>query len=220
MTPSILGCWSANGVLRTLGPIVLAAMLAGCTVLEKPVRALVYDFGPGAMTASESAAASRPRLILGEVEAPSALEGTALLYRLAFSNPQQLLPYSQARWSMPPAQLVRLRLHELFGRSRLVLGPTDAGGGGPPGAAGTLALRIELEEFSHYFESAQSSFGLLRLRATVSAQGPQGERVLGQRLFVVRQPANSGDAAGGARALAEAVAAVAQDLDPWISQLR
>lgn len=220
MTASTLRRGSANWVLRTLGPVLLAALAAGCSVLDKPVRAVVYDFGPGAMTAPDQAATSRARLILGEVEAPSALEGTALLYRLAFSNPQQLLPYSQARWSMPPAQLVRLRLQEWFGRSRLVLGPTDASAGGPPGASGALALRIELEEFSHFFESPQSSVGLLRLRATVSAQGPQGDRILGQRLVVVRQQATSGDAAGGARALAEAVAAAAQELDPWISQLR
>lgn len=220
MIPSFLSRGSGNWVLRTVGPVALAAWLTGCTVLDKPLRALVYDFGPGPMTAPEPAAASRPRLILGEVEAPAALEGTALLYRLAFSNPQQLLPYSQAKWSMPPAQLIRLRLQELFGRSRLVLGPTDASAGGPPGVTGTLVLRLELEEFSHYFESPQSSVGLLRLRATVSAQAPQGDRVLGQRLVVVRRPSSSADAAGGARALAEAVAAAAEELEPWISQLR
>ena len=220
MTSSLLGRWSGDRAARRLAPIILAMALAGCTVLEKPVRALVYDFGPGTLTTTEPGASSRARLILADVEAPAALDGTALLYRLAFSNPQQLLPYSQARWSMPPAQLVRQRLQELFGRSRMVLGPTDPSVGAPTGAAPTLTLRVELEEFSHYFESAQSSLGLLRLRATVSAQGPQGERILGQRLVVVRQPAATGDAAGGARALAEAVSAAAQELEPWINQLR
>ena len=206
---------------RLRGRLAVACMavaLAGCTVLDKPMRPMVYDFGPGTLAQAPAESVARPRLVLGEVEAPAALDGTAMLYRLAFANPQQLMPYAQARWSMPPAQLVRQRLQEHLGRQRLVLAPTDAGSAG--GSAAVLALRVELDEFSHYFESPQSSVGLLRLRVTASSVAAQGERVLGQRSVVVRRPAASADAAGGARALAEAVGAASDEIEQWISQLR
>lgn len=207
------GTWRAARVLAATALLAVA----GCAVLDKPERPIVYDFGPGALAAAEPPGGARARLVLGDVEAPAALDGTALLYRLAFSNAQQLMPYSQARWSMPPAQLVRQRMQERLGRQRLVLAPTDASGGAP---GPLLVLRLELEEFSHYFESASSSHGLVRMRATLSGAGAQGERLIGQRTLVLRQPAASADAAGGARALAEAVAAVAEEIDQWISQQR
>ena len=210
-------CWRA--------PLLLAAtlLLGGCAaVLEKPARPLVYDFGPGTLVAAEAAAPSLPAVVLAEVEAPGALDGTAILYRLAFANAQQLMPYALARWSTPPAQLIRQRLQDVLGQKRLVSTPSESaaalGGVGPTRAV--LALRVELEEFTQYFETAERSFGLLRLRATASSIGAGSERVLGQRTLVVRRPAPTADAAGGVRALTDATSAAAQELESWLSQLR
>lgn len=198
-------------------------LLGGCAALpEKPARPLVYDFGPGALVAADAAAPSLPAVLLADVEAPGALDGTAMLYRLAYANAQQLMPYAQARWSMPPAQLIRQRLQDVLGQKRLVSNPSEgaaAAGATGPGRA-VLALRVEVEEFTQYFESADRSFGLLRLRATASSLGPAGERVLGQRTLVLRRPAPTADAAGGVRALTEATSAAALELESWLSQLR
>ena len=210
---------------RWRAPLLLAAtlLLGACAaVLEKPARPLVYDFGPGTLVAAEAAAPSLPAVVLAEVEAPGALDGTAILYRLAFANAQQLMPYAQARWSTPPAQLIRQRLQDVLGQKRLVSTPSESatalGAAGPTRAV--LALRVELEEFTQYFETAERSFGLLRLRATASSVGAGGERVLGQRTLVVRRPAPTADAAGGVRALTDATLAAAQELEAWLSQLR
>ena len=47
------------------------------------------------------------------MEATGLPEGSnAVLYRLAYADGQQLRPYSQARWSQPPAQLLQQRLRE------------------------------------------------------------------------------------------------------------
>ncbi len=197
------------------------ACLAACALPDKPVRPQTYDFGPGAISAAAPAnLAALPTLMLAEVDTSPALDGNALLYRLAYADPQVLRPYAQARWSMPPAQLVRQRLSSQLGARRAVLGPGDAALATPPGAAPVWVLRTELEEFSQLFDSPASSSALVRLRATVTQASPLGDRLLGQRSFVVQRPAPAQDAAGGVRALAAATDAAVADIEQWLLQLR
>jgi cholesterol transport system auxiliary component len=186
-------------------------MLSACGTPAQ--RLAVFDFGPGA-TAPQPAnrMAPLPPLLLADVETSSALDGTAVLYRLTYSDAQQLRPYAQARWSMPPAQLLRQRLRELLGQRRSVLAAADAV------APGTLALRLELEEFSQLFDTAQNSAGLVRVRATVSRSGSPA-KPLGQTSFVVQRPASSADAKGGVQALAQASDALALQIDQWLQQV-
>lgn len=189
--------------------------LAGCGVLQPAPRPVVYDFGPGAVsTAGARQPQMLPALMLAEVEAPASLDSTAVLYRLGYSDVQQLRPYTQARWSMAPAQLLRQRLRETLGQQRVVLQP----GEGVPASAPSLTLRVALEEFSQLFETADKSAGLLRLRATLSQGSGGAERVLAQRSFVVQRDSASADAAGGVRALTAATDAVITDLDQWLRQ--
>ena len=223
-------------------PVVLSAGfsvgISGCAALpDKPVRATVYDFGPGALAAQSAPTASPTNrvvplpalaaLALDEVQSSPALDSTAVLYRLVYADAQALRPYAQARWSMAPAQLLRQRLREHLGLRRAVL---NAGEGSAPVAGGAsaataspsapLLLRVELEEFSQLFESPTASTGLLRLRATALQASAQGEKLLGQRSFVVQRPAPSADAAGGVRALTAATDAVVEEVDQWLQQLR
>ena len=188
--------------------------------MQPAPRPVVYDFGPGAavpVVASPSPLSTAlPALILAEVEVPASLDSTAVLYRLGYSDVQQLRPYAQARWSMAPAQLLRQRLRETLGQQRVVVQP----GEGLPSSAPSLTLRIALEEFSQLFETADRSAGLLRLRATLS-QGSGGlERVVAQRSFVVQRDSATADAAGGVRALTGAADAVITELDQWLRQSR
>ncbi len=229
-------------LVRSLGLASILA-LAGCAALpDKPVRAVTYDFGPGAVAAPANPALTAqplPALALAEIEASSALDGTAVLYRLNYANPAELRPYAQARWSMAPTQLVRQRLRAQLGATRAVLNVGEASIAAPNGSAvaapaGTAAtsaptagslvspwvLRTELEEFSQHFESTSSSVGLLRLRATVVQATAQGDRLVGQRAFVVQRPAPSADVSGGVRALTLASDAVAIEIEQWLGQLR
>lgn len=191
----------------------LLLLLWSCAALpEKPSRPMVYDFGPGALTLSLSPAESNnlPTITLGEIEAPAALDSSAMLYRLMYGNPTQLQPYALARWSMPPAQLLRQRLREILEVQRKVLNPS-------PGTTG-LYMQLELEEFVQLFESAERSSGSIRLRATLKRINGGTEQVLAQRRLVMLQPAPSPDAAGGVRALASASEALAKELTQWLGR--
>ncbi|NVO04663.1 MAG: membrane integrity-associated transporter subunit PqiC [Rhodoferax sp.] len=191
--------------------LVMAAALSACGT--PPARTAVFDFGPGAtQPVMANRKAPLPPLLLSDVEASSALDGTAVLYRLAYADAQQLRPYAQARWSMPPAQLLRQRLREQLGLRRSVFTPGDAV------APGTLALRLELEEFSQLFSAAQTSSGLLRVRATVARTGSPA-KTLAQTSFVLQRAAASADAAGGVQALAQASDALVQQLEAWLQQV-
>ena len=59
--------------------LILFGILAGCALPAPPVRPAVYDFGPGAL--------STPA-------ASEVLDSSAMLYRLAYANVQQLKPYA------------------------------------------------------------------------------------------------------------------------------
>ena len=190
----------------------IAATLSGCAGTP-PAKVAVYDFGPGA-TRPETTTRMAPLapVLLAEVETSAALEGTAVVYRLAYADANQLRPYAQARWAMPPTQLLRQRLRETLGVHRTVLASTDAV------APGTLVLRVELEEFSQLFDSATSSAGLVRVRATLSRTGSP-PKALAQTSLVVPQAAATADAAGGVRALAQASDALVRQLDQWMQQV-
>jgi cholesterol transport system auxiliary component len=199
---------------------IAVAALAGCAaIVDKPVQRTLYDFGPGDEVA-EVAQFSQPPLVLSDVETTGALDGSAVLYRLGYSNANELRPYSQARWSAPPAQLVRQRLREHLGRERVVLSRDESASLAREGSAMPRVLRVELEEFSHFFDSPGQSHGLLRLRVTLLENTPAGEKLLAQRRFGVRQPASTTDAPGGVRALAAATDAAAKEIGQWLRQLR
>ena len=181
-----------------------ALSLSACAVPQAPATKRVYDFGPTAAAAPGASAFAGP-LALAEIEAPLALDSTALHYRLAYANAQELRPYALARWSMPPAQLVQQRV-----RARLsTLGPVLVPGEGTP----AHTLRIELEEFSQQFHAPGSSQGVVQLRATLL----KGTALVAQRSFSATAPAASADAAGGVSALAAATQDAASQLSAWVA---
>jgi cholesterol transport system auxiliary component len=188
-------------------------LLGGCGALpDKPVRPAVFDFGPGLATPAPAAAAQTlPPLLLADIEAPAAVDGTAVLFRLAYADVQQLRPYAQARWSMPPAQLVRQRLRDQLSQQRVVLSPAE----GPA----SLVLRLELEEFTQVFEAPERSVGLVRLRATLLETAGGRERLVAQRRFTAQKPAPSADASGGVRALTAATDAAVEEIAQWLQQM-
>ncbi len=193
-------------------------LLGACSVFDKPVRAIVYDFGPGARANPVASVASGQEAVaIGDVEAARALDSTAMLYRLAYADAQQLQPYGQARWSMPPAQLLDQRLRETLGQQLLVLRQGD--GLRVAGQPARL-LQLELEEFSQVFDAPDTSVGLVRVHATVVQPDGAGGRLLAQRRFVAQRPAPSADAAGGVRALTFASDQLVTDILSWLNTLR
>jgi cholesterol transport system auxiliary component len=204
------------------GLALVLLLLAGCGALpDKPARATLYDFGPGPAapaTLASPAAAALPTLALAEIESNTRLDGTQILYRLGYADANELRPYGQSRWSLPPAQLLRQRLRDALAERRTVLGPEEAATIARAEGKVPDTLRISLDEFSHYFESAGSSVGLVRMRATLIRGTTGGDRVLGQRSFTVRRPAPSADAAGGVKALAAATDTAVAEIVQWVDQ--
>ncbi|MDO9360346.1 MAG: ABC-type transport auxiliary lipoprotein family protein, partial [Polaromonas sp.] len=161
-------------------------------------------------------------IALADISTPGgALDNQAVLYRLAYADAQQLRPYSQARWSMPPSQLVRQRLRDNLSRTRAVLNAGEGPALNRSVNQGVLprVLQLELEEFSHYFESASNSAGLIRLRATLVETTPSGEKLLAQRSVTVQRPASSADAPGGVRAMTAATDAAIEEIATWLQQV-
>lgn len=214
---------SASGHFCLVFALLTAFALAGCSSLpDKPTRALMYDFGPGPLaTQPATRQALLPPLAIDDVSTSGGvLDNMAVLYRLAYVDAQQLRPYAQARWSMPPAQLVRQRLREQLGQRRVVF---DAGERASlnrnQNPVLPLLLRLELQEFSQLFTAPDTSVGLIRMRATLMEVAPGGERLVGQRNVVVQRPATSADATGGVRALTQATDAAIGEIDQWLQQV-
>lgn len=208
-----------NAISTGVKSLLMLAILAltGCGTALQPVRPSVYDFGPSTMsvttTVADAAKAPATPLIIGGVNATAALDSTAVQYRLAYADALQLRPYSMARWSMAPADLISQRLSERLGQGRTLLNP---GEGGQLGLATPNMLRVDLEEFSQLFESPDKSVGLLRLRVTLIQTQTTGATQVAQRSIAVQRPAPTADAAGGVRALTAATDAAMQEVDDWL----
>lgn len=209
-----LNRWTATG-----SAAVWILALAGCSALPQAPQAVVrYDLGTA--PALQAAPAPRMPIALASMQAPLQADGnTALHYRLAYADAQVLHAYSQARWSLPPAAMVQQRLREHIGQGGRAILSAEAGEL-PPSVQGRQVpvLRMALEEFSHVFASTQDSAGWVRVRATLVDPAPQGDVLLAQRIFAVKQPAAAANASAGVQALTRAVDQIGQEMLPWLDE--
>lgn len=209
--------------MNRLLPVAFAVLLlAGCAgIVDKPQRPSLFDMGSlPPLTAPAAKADLRAPVVIPDIEAPGALDTSAILYRLGYSDSHELRPYAQSRWTAPPPQLLRQRLRQQIGRERPVLSLDESAALARDGLDAIYILRLELEEFSQVFDSAERSRGVLRLRATLLANMPSGEQLVGQRSIAVEGLAPTPDAPGGVRALTAATDAAAADIGLWLRQVR
>ena len=215
----------AKHVGRTALWLGAALVLAACSALpHKPAPIARYDFGlptPAASNAAPLAATStRAPLVMAKVGTSGGADAsTAIVYRLAYANDRELHPYTQARWGAPAALLIQQRMRDTLSRQRAVLMDDDGATQALVPASLPAMLRLEVDEFSQVFDSASTSRGLVRLRATLTELTPKGEKWLGQQVFEVSEHSPTADAAGGTTALAAASAQAAQQVDAWLRQL-
>ncbi|MBS1170822.1 MAG: putative lipoprotein [Burkholderiaceae bacterium] len=186
-------------------PIVLAAiLLTGCASSPPPAQ---YDFGPLRLSAADRPA-KLPAVRLADIDAPAWLEGRAMHYRLSYANEQQVLQFAHNRWQMPPPQLfsqrLKMRIAEAGG---MVLSTADSGQSVP-------VLRIEITDFIQVFDSESRSWSRVTMRASLF----NGRTILAQKNFSRDLPAPVPDAAGGARALADASDLAIGDLLLWLAE--
>lgn len=176
--------------------IVLASVLlaAGCST-HKELAPRSYDFGVAEPPAQQALSVQ-----VLEMRAPEWLDGTHMLYRLAYEDPRALTPYAGSRWAGTPASMLTLRLRQQLGSV--------------PGARCTLSS--SLAEFSQTFDSSQSSRALLSVHAVLASAGTPQQRL--QRDFRLEKPTASADAAGGAEAYSKLAAELAKSVEAWIAE--
>lgn len=215
--------WQAAGARRQAmwGALALGAVLAGCSGLPKPPsQPARYDLGVVPVQAAPAAPSLAP-VALADIQAPLQADGnTAMHYRLAYAQPQVLHAYTQARWSLPPSQLVQQRLREHVGSGGRVVLSAESGAL-PPSVQGRQVpiLRLALEEFSQVFDDTTRNAGVVRVRATLVDPAPRGDVLLAQQVFDVRQPAAAANAAAGVQALSAGVNTVGQQLQQWLQSV-
>ena len=188
-----------SGILCAL----LIVLASGCATQAPPAQ---YDFGSARALPMERPVAL-PSVRLAHVDAPTWIDDHLMHYRLAYANEQQVRPYASNRWNTPPSHLfgqrLKMRIAEAGGA---VLSATDGGQAVP-------LLRIEMTDFIQVFDSASHSWARVAIRASLF----NGRTLQVQKTFVRDLPAPTADAAGGARALADASDAVIGDLMLWLA---
>ena len=215
--------WAPSmAVRKSLAAVTLLGLVAGCSVLPKPPsRVDIFDFGPGLTKTAEAshAAMPLPPIALADFTSAGVPDGrSALFYRLAYSNAQMLYPYTQARWSQPPTTLMQLAVRDRLGVRRSVIYGDQNIDQQIKGGQSPTVLRAEVEEFSQVFQSEKDSVGLVRVRVSMVDSLKAGDELIGQRVFVAQRPAPTPDAAGGAKALSDAAAQVADEIAQWVEQ--
>ena len=195
-----------------LSTVAAALLLGACGSLplpDKPVRPEFYDFGP--ISSQHASTPTGVPIALAQFESSRALDSTRMVYRLAYSDAQVPHPYAHARWSMPPAQLLYQRVRSILAESHPVVFVGEG--------YARIELRVELDEFSQVFDSANQSHGLVRAHVTALAPNNRGDRLMGQRSFAVQVPAPTADAPGGVKALTQASEQIARDIAQWVNAL-
>lgn len=177
-------------------PLVL---LAACASQGKGTADIaIYDLA-GANAPATAVAAAHAGLAL-ELRLPVWLDSTAIIYRLAYADPQRVHQYARARWAGQPSPLLQQRL-----RQSLAIAPGSA----------PCTLRVELDEFSQVFDAAASSRAVLRGEVLLLGKGRVAQARMPLR---VEAPAASADVAGGVHALAAAADAAAANIAGWLQQ--
>jgi cholesterol transport system auxiliary component len=183
-----------------------AFTIAGCSTpgrspASTPAR---YDFGVPPESTAPVHLSSPVRVV--SAAAPSALSTDAFQYRLRYADDRQAHAYAGSRWTEPPAQLFTARLRDEIARQGRVLDSNDGGPAVP-------VLKLELEEFAQVFDQPGASQGLVRVRVTLL----HGSALIAQQSFTVSSPAASADAAGGAKALAQASDTAIGQILAWLA---
>ncbi|MEV4782086.1 ABC-type transport auxiliary lipoprotein family protein [Burkholderia sp. LMU1-1-1.1] len=194
--------------LRARAIIIAAAVLLSACASKGPTNAN-YDFGPLPPQATAAGANSIGAIIVADATGPASLDSERMQYRLLYADARQSRPYAYNQWTSTPLQLITQRMKARIAQAGVkVLSTSDS-------AASVNLLRLEVDDFAQNFESATQSSGNISLRASVF----RSHRLVDQKTFTRSAPAPSADAAGGARALADAADALAADVLAWLAAL-
>ena len=178
--------------------VCLGIPACGSVIRQSPPMA-VYDLGPVAEAFVPQG--EWPALAL-EVRSPVWLDSSGIDFRLAYDDPLRRRQYASSRWLASPRQLLAQRLREQLGLQGVIAG-----------VAAACMLRVELQEFSHAFDSPQASRGTLQAQLLVIGAKRQ---VLAGRRFLAEHHAATPDARGGVAALVAASDSLGNQIKDWL----
>ena len=194
--------------MRIMLVMLLAATLAGCSLgPEKKDAAATYDLS-GAPIAAASKTRIRATLLVQPVAAPGWLESNAIVYRLNYQDAARQLNYANSRWAAPVASLVAQRL-----RAQLAAASDSGIVNLADSARADYALRVELEEFSQVFDTAETSRAVIVARASL-VNVPR-RSLQAQKTFTIDRPAAGANAESGVRALSAGSAELVDAIVAW-----
>jgi cholesterol transport system auxiliary component len=187
--------------------VLLPLILLSCATPRSPeVRS--YDFGMFDARPTSATQLNAPLVIL-PVSAPSWMHGSAIVYRLRYTDPPYSETYRLSRWVAPPAELLTMRLLESTAavNTGFTLASADGNRTG-------YVIEVALEEFIHEFESPTISRGIVQVRASLVDRST-GE-IIAQQTLRAEELVASADAPGAVRALTGATNAIIARLMTWI----
>jgi cholesterol transport system auxiliary component len=194
--------------MRTMLVLLLAATLAGCTLgPEKKDAAATYDLS-GAPSSAAGKTRIRATLLVQPVAAPGWLESNAIVYRLNYQDAARQLNYANSRWAAPVASLVAQRL-----RAQLAAASDSGIVNIADSARADYALRVELEEFSQVFDTADASRAVIVARASLVNVAKRSLQA--QKTFTIDRPAAGANAESGVRALSAGSAELVDAIVAW-----
>ena len=194
--------------MRTMLVLLLAATLSGCTLgPEKKDAAATYDLS-GAPSSAAGKTRIRATLLVQPVAAPGWLESNAIVYRLNYQDAARQLNYANSRWAAPVASLVAQRL-----RAQLAAASDSGIVNLADSARADYALRVELEEFSQVFDTAETSRAVIVARASL-VNVPR-RSLQAQKTFTIDRPAAGANAESGVRALSAGSAELVDAIVAW-----
>lgn len=193
--------------LRILLCLLIPLFLQACA--STPTKQIkYYDFGALPKAEEQAPVCSLPLVQLADIRAPSALSSNLMLYRLLYLNDQQIYSYANHRWNMTPAQLLTQRLKSQLARRGVRL--LDGG----INNLNAVQLRLEIEDFNHYFTDATRSYAQIQIRASLI----RDRKLLAQTLLQQQVDADTADAPAGAKAMRMATDELILNLTNWLCE--
>lgn len=191
--------------------------LTGCAITpqnERPIS--VYDFGLQQITDTNSTPVGQQEklstnLLIAEAKSPIWLNSNSIQYRLAYRNPTQSYTYANSRWAAAPATLLTHHIRNSIATTTnyKVLSSSDS-------VRADFILRLELEEFSQIFDTAEESHVIVRLR--VSLINRSSRLLKAQHSFNIKLIAPTANAVGAVQALTESSNKLTENLITWLSE--
>ena len=183
--------------------------VAGCALgSHTAIDLAAYDLGVEPAPGAGSRLARS--LALDEVSAGSRLQTQAILYRLSYRDPAQLLAYARSQWTEPPPALLtrRLRFALAASNERGVTMASDA-------VASDQLLKADLEAFEQNVLGPTAAQAVVRLHASLIDSAARTLRA--QRAFALTEPCESIDAPGAVRALRKATDTLIGQMIDWLA---